>query len=142
MLGCSCLPVEERKAKLAALLQKPPAGIRFSISFTEKISELLGRALALSLEVLIAKRAGSRGRPPGLTTPPHHHSKLTISNCLLSPSQRVHNRTHLLMSEQPHSDLPPQFPVAFKLCFAVPLIRNLVGWKARIAVRKIQDVCR
>jgi bifunctional non-homologous end joining protein LigD len=45
---------------LVALLQKPPAGIRFSISFTEKIGELLDRARALSLEGLIAKRAGSR----------------------------------------------------------------------------------
>ena len=33
---------------------------RFSISFTEKISELLGRARDLSLEGLVAKRSGSK----------------------------------------------------------------------------------
>ena len=54
------LPIEERKSKLATLLQKPPPAIRFSISFTEKISELLGRARDLSLEGLVAKRSGSK----------------------------------------------------------------------------------
>ena len=53
-------PIEERKAKLAALLQRPTTVIRFSISFTEKIGELLERARELSLEGLIAKRVGSR----------------------------------------------------------------------------------
>jgi bifunctional non-homologous end joining protein LigD len=54
------LPIEERKAKLAALLKKPPDGIRFSASFTQKIDELLSRVRELSLEGLIAKRAGSK----------------------------------------------------------------------------------
>ena len=54
------LAIEERKSKLATLLQKPPPAIRFSISFTEKISELLGRARDLSPEGLVAKRSGSK----------------------------------------------------------------------------------
>jgi bifunctional non-homologous end joining protein LigD len=54
------LPIEERKAKLAALLKNPPPGIRHSASFTENIDELLTRVRALSLEGLIGKRAGSR----------------------------------------------------------------------------------
>jgi bifunctional non-homologous end joining protein LigD len=37
------LPIEERKAKLAALLKTPPPGIRYSASFTENIDELLTR---------------------------------------------------------------------------------------------------
>ena len=37
------LPIEERKAKLEALLKKPPGVIRYSISFTKNIDELLSR---------------------------------------------------------------------------------------------------
>jgi bifunctional non-homologous end joining protein LigD len=37
------LPIEERKAKLEALLKKPPSVIRYSISFTKNIDELLSR---------------------------------------------------------------------------------------------------
>jgi bifunctional non-homologous end joining protein LigD len=54
------LPIEERKAKLAALLKNPPPAIRYSASFTENIEELLSKVRELSLEGLIAKRAGSR----------------------------------------------------------------------------------
>jgi bifunctional non-homologous end joining protein LigD len=54
------LPIEERKAKLAMLLKKPPPAIRYSASFTENIDELLRRVRELSLEGLIGKRAGSR----------------------------------------------------------------------------------
>jgi bifunctional non-homologous end joining protein LigD len=54
------LPIEERKAKLAALLKNPPPAIRYSASFTTKIDELLARVRELSLEGLIGKRAGSR----------------------------------------------------------------------------------
>jgi bifunctional non-homologous end joining protein LigD len=54
------LPIEERKAKLAALLKNPPHGIRYSASFTENIDELLTRVRALSLEGLIGKRPGSK----------------------------------------------------------------------------------
>jgi bifunctional non-homologous end joining protein LigD len=54
------LPIEERKARLAALLKRPPAGIRFSASFTENIDELLNKVRELSLEGLIGKRAGSK----------------------------------------------------------------------------------
>jgi bifunctional non-homologous end joining protein LigD len=54
------LPIEERKAKLSALLKNPPPGIRYSASFTENIDELLTRVRALSLEGLIGKRAGSK----------------------------------------------------------------------------------
>ena len=53
-------PVEERKAKLAALLKRPPADIRYSASFTQNIDELLSRVRELSLEGLIGKRAGSK----------------------------------------------------------------------------------
>jgi bifunctional non-homologous end joining protein LigD len=54
------LPIEERKAKLAALLKNPPPAIRYSASFTTKIDELLARVRELSLEGLIGKRAGSK----------------------------------------------------------------------------------
>src|SRR6201995_1154654 len=53
-------PVEERKAKLAALLERPPADIRYSASFTQNIDELLSKVRELSLEGLIGKRAGSK----------------------------------------------------------------------------------
>jgi bifunctional non-homologous end joining protein LigD len=52
-------PIEERKAKLAALLKSPLAAIRYSASFTQNIDELLSRVRELSLEGLIGKRAGS-----------------------------------------------------------------------------------
>ncbi len=54
------MPIEERKAKLAALLKKTSGGIRFSASFTQKIDELLSTVRELSLEGLIAKRVGSK----------------------------------------------------------------------------------
>jgi bifunctional non-homologous end joining protein LigD len=54
------LPIEERKAKLAALLKNPQAAIRYSASFTENIDKLLSRVRELSLEGLIGKRAGSK----------------------------------------------------------------------------------
>jgi bifunctional non-homologous end joining protein LigD len=54
------LPIEERKAKLAALLTPPPPSIRYSASFTENIAELLSKVRKLGLEGLIGKRAGSR----------------------------------------------------------------------------------
>jgi hypothetical protein len=37
-------PAEERKAKLEELLKKPPGVIRYSVSFTKDIKELLIRA--------------------------------------------------------------------------------------------------
>ena len=54
------LPIEERKAKLEELLKKPPGVIRYSVSLTNKIEELLSRAQELGLEGLIGKRSGSR----------------------------------------------------------------------------------
>ena len=54
------LPIEERKAKLAALLRPPPRAIRYSASFTQNIDELLSKVRELSLEGLIGKRAGSK----------------------------------------------------------------------------------
>ncbi len=54
------LPIEERKAKLAALLKNPPPAIRYSASFTQNIDQLLSRVRELSLEGLIGKRAGSK----------------------------------------------------------------------------------
>jgi bifunctional non-homologous end joining protein LigD len=57
------LPIEERKAKLEELLKKPPGVIRYSVSFTQDIPELLDRARKLGLEGLIGKRAGSRYEP-------------------------------------------------------------------------------
>jgi hypothetical protein len=44
------LPLEERKAKLEALLKKPPGALRHSVSFTHKIEELLTRAQELGLK--------------------------------------------------------------------------------------------
>jgi bifunctional non-homologous end joining protein LigD len=54
------LPIEERKAKLEELLKKPPGVIRYSVSFTKDIPELLDRAGKLGLEGLIGKRTGSK----------------------------------------------------------------------------------
>ena len=54
------LPIEQRKAKLEELLKKPPGVIRYSVSFTEDIPELLDRAGKLGLGGLIGKRSGSR----------------------------------------------------------------------------------
>jgi bifunctional non-homologous end joining protein LigD len=54
------LPIEERKAKLEALLKKPPSVIRYSISFTKNIDELLSRVSRLGLEGLIDKHTNSR----------------------------------------------------------------------------------
>src|ERR1700760_1305664 len=53
-------PIEERKAKLAALLRPPPPAIRYSASFTENVDELLDRVRELSLEGVIGKRSGSK----------------------------------------------------------------------------------
>jgi len=58
--GLRSSPIEERKSKLAALLQRPPADVRYSASFTQNIDELLSRVRELSLEGLIGKRAGSK----------------------------------------------------------------------------------
>ena len=57
------LPIEERKAKLEELLKKPPGVIRYSVSFTKDIPELLDRTRKLGLEGLIGKRSGSRYEP-------------------------------------------------------------------------------
>lgn len=54
------LPIEERKANLERLLKKPRGVIRYSVSFTKKIKELLSRAHELGLEGLVGKRSGSR----------------------------------------------------------------------------------
>ena len=54
------LPIEERKAKLEGLLKKPPGVVRYSVSFTNKIEELLSRAQELGLEGMVGKRSGSR----------------------------------------------------------------------------------
>jgi ATP-dependent DNA ligase len=74
------LPIEERKAKLEQLLKKPPAVIRYSVSFTKDIPELLERAGKLGLEGLIGKRGGP-GMRPG--SGPEHGSRL---NCTKSKS--------------------------------------------------------
>jgi bifunctional non-homologous end joining protein LigD len=63
------LPIEERKAKLDELLKKPLGLIRYSVSFTKDVQELLSRARELGLEGLIGKRSGSRyeaGKRTGL----------------------------------------------------------------------------
>jgi hypothetical protein len=52
--------IEEREAKLEELLKKPPSVIRYPVSFTKDIPELLERAGRVGLECLIGKRAGSR----------------------------------------------------------------------------------
>jgi ATP-dependent DNA ligase len=54
------LQVGLRKANLVELLKQPAGAIRYSISFTRDIEELLERARSLGLEGLIAKRSGSR----------------------------------------------------------------------------------
>jgi ATP-dependent DNA ligase len=47
------LAIEERKAKLAELFTESPSTLRYSISFTKNIEELLDRVRGLGLEVLI-----------------------------------------------------------------------------------------
>jgi bifunctional non-homologous end joining protein LigD len=54
------LPIEERKAKVEALLKNPPGVIRYSVSFTKNIEELLSRVRGLGLEGLIGKRINFR----------------------------------------------------------------------------------
>ena len=54
------LPIEERKAKLEELLEKPPGIIRYSVSFKKDVEELFSRAQEFGLEGLIGKRLGSR----------------------------------------------------------------------------------
>jgi bifunctional non-homologous end joining protein LigD len=54
------LPIEERKARLANLFTETPAALRYSISFTKDIEELLGKVRTLGLEGLIGKRSGSK----------------------------------------------------------------------------------
>jgi len=54
------LQIEERKGKLGELLKNHPGVIRYSVSFTKDIPELLDRAHKLGLEGLIGKRAGSK----------------------------------------------------------------------------------
>jgi bifunctional non-homologous end joining protein LigD len=57
------LPIEERKVKLEELLKKPPSVVRYSVSFTKDIPDLLERARTLGLEGLVGKRSGSRYEP-------------------------------------------------------------------------------
>jgi bifunctional non-homologous end joining protein LigD len=45
------LPIEERKAQLEQLLKKPPGVIRYSVSFTKDIKELLARPRNLGSKV-------------------------------------------------------------------------------------------
>ena len=59
------LPIEERKAKLEELLNKPPDVVRYSISFTKGVPELLDRTHNLGLEGLI----GVNTPVPGSTLP-------------------------------------------------------------------------
>jgi bifunctional non-homologous end joining protein LigD len=47
-------------SKLEELLKKPSGVLRYSVSFTKDIPELLDRAQTLGLEGLIGKRSGSR----------------------------------------------------------------------------------
>ena len=58
------LPVEQRKAKLEALLKKPPGVIRYSVSFTKDVQELLSRTRDMGLEGLIGKRPISPSLTP------------------------------------------------------------------------------
>ena len=57
------LSIEERKGKLEEMLKNPPGVIRYSVSFTKDVQELLSRARELGLEGLIGKRSGSRYEP-------------------------------------------------------------------------------
>jgi hypothetical protein len=69
------LPIEARKAKLEVLLKEPPGVIRYSISFTKDIEELLGRAREFGLEGLIGKRRTKRFPICGRKNAPEHGSK-------------------------------------------------------------------
>jgi bifunctional non-homologous end joining protein LigD len=56
-------PIEERKSKLEELLKNAPGVIRYSVSFTKDVHELLNRVRSLGLEGLIGKRSGSKYEP-------------------------------------------------------------------------------
>lgn len=57
-LDLRAVPLESRRARLAAVFEKaPPGPVRFSPSFDEPIDALLKAACALKLEGLVAKRA-------------------------------------------------------------------------------------
>jgi len=84
------LPIEERKAKLKELLKKPPGVIRYSVSFTKDIPELLDRTRKLGLEGLIGKRSGSRYEPGKRTGAGSSSSSIRSKNLLSAdtPSRR------------------------------------------------------
>jgi hypothetical protein len=50
------LPIEEREAKLAALLKGQPADIQYSASFTQNAHDLLSRVHELAVGGLIGER--------------------------------------------------------------------------------------
>ena len=86
------LPIEERKAKLEDLLKKPPGVIRYSVSFTKDIEELLSRTRRFGLEGLIGKRNGSRYEVGNGAEPGSSSSSTTNRN---SSSAETPNRTGL-----------------------------------------------
>jgi bifunctional non-homologous end joining protein LigD len=61
--GLRNLPIEQRKAQLEELLKKSPGVIRYSVSFTNDVKELLNRTREMGLEGLFGKRSGSRYEP-------------------------------------------------------------------------------
>jgi len=86
------LPIEERKAKLEALLKKLPGVIRYSASFKQNIEELLFRVRELGLEGLIGKRSGSRyeaGKRTGAWVKIKLHSRAGICSRRVYRTGRV-----------------------------------------------------
>jgi bifunctional non-homologous end joining protein LigD len=74
------LPIEERKAQLEQLLKKPPGVIRYSVSFTKDIKELLARPRNLGSKVWLVN-APVPGTKPGNGPAPG-----SSSSCILSKS--------------------------------------------------------
>jgi bifunctional non-homologous end joining protein LigD len=55
------IPIEERKANLEELLKKPSGVIRYSVSFTKDIPELLDRAPGCGFRPKLRSRAKTAG---------------------------------------------------------------------------------
>lgn len=90
------LPLEERRARLAALLSEADSGlVRFSTSLGGDAPALLRRAKKLGLEGLIGKRAGSRyesGRRSGawIKLKLHHEQEFVIGGYTPPGGSRPH----------------------------------------------------
>jgi bifunctional non-homologous end joining protein LigD len=89
------LPVEERKAKLEALLKKSAGAIRYSASLGSDAPKILDQVQQLGLEGLIGKRVGSQyetGRRSGnwIKLKLHHEQEFVIGGYTKPEGSRSH----------------------------------------------------